>query len=167
MSNPSYNKDTRELLAIGLMALESGRLSDSEITALVQDFSKEEFAEAIPSIEGLLDHPNAIVRQNALEALESTFGKTSRIDRIAEMMRHDPDEDVRASAANALGNLSGSGTAPEIRKALASVVKNNQEAEDVRMAAYESILAMDNIPYSDRPNPVSRELSDIDWKRIS
>jgi HEAT repeat protein len=132
----------------------------------VSDFSREHFEAALPAIDKLLDHHDAIVRTNSLDAIGFTYGKTSRINRVIEMLQTDEDEDVRSSAATALAGLSNATVSKTLLNILAHVVRNESETDDVRMSAYEALLSILNVPRSSRPDPFDENISDINWKYV-
>jgi HEAT repeat protein len=163
MPNPSYSEQNRELLAVGLKLLEEDSLSDSEIASLVNDFAREHFEQALPAIEKLFDHHDPIVRMNALDAIGFTFGETSRLSRIVEILKADVDEDVRSSAATSLAGLSGEAVKKATLAILAQTVRNEAETDFVRLSAYQGILSIKDVAHADRPDVFNEKLSDIDW----
>lgn len=148
------------------MLLRRGMLDPCEIADAVADFGVEYFVEAKPDVEQLLDHDDPIVRYSAIVALGFDFCTTDRIERLLDILFRDPDRDCRRAAAAAFGCLHRGTNDKRIAGALAVVVRNKNEEDDVRIFAYTALLNVLGIPRNLQPDPLSMALGDIDWELV-
>ena len=148
-------------LAERLRLLKGGQLSDDrEVASLAADLgnidsdfievSEENYIEAKEVVEKLLDHPCGIVRYNSLSTLAYEWGACSRIGRIKDMASSDPDDDCRSQAVAALGSLFRGTWNLDILQFLTTIVTKLQEEEDVRRSAYQGVLNVLGVPYSEQ-----------------
>lgn len=151
---PNETADRRMVLNRRLQLLRAGRLSRQEVRDFAADAGKENFIEAEPDLNQLLDHSDAIVRYNAIATVAYEWGRTRRIQRICEILRADPDRDCRRQAASALGVLARGTHDREIYFALAGVATNPAEFMDVRAFAFVSALDVVGVSKAALPNPV-------------
>jgi HEAT repeat protein len=153
-------------LAARLSLLRKGQLNEDEIADAVSDFGTTNFIEAIPDVERLLDHSNSMVRYNALATLAYEWGTAERVDRIVDILKHDPDQDCRRQAAGALGSLHRGAQDKLLAKTLAIVIMDQDEKDDVRRFAYTALLDVLGIARELQPNPLSMAIKDIDWELV-
>ncbi|MGH9863458.1 MAG: HEAT repeat domain-containing protein [Candidatus Acidiferrales bacterium] len=149
-----------------LSLLRRGVLDPDEIADPVADFGTGNYIEAKPDVERLLDHPDPIVRYNALGTLAYEWGAAERVDRIVDILKHDQDSDCRRQAAGALGSLHRGVRDKGLAKTLANVVLDQAERDDVRVSAYTALLDILGIERTLQPNPLSIAVKDIDWQLV-
>lgn len=149
-----------------LSLLRGGHLTPNEIADVAADFGTENFIEARPDVERLLDHPDPIVRYNAMATLAYEWATTDRTDKLIEILLHDSDNDCRRQAAGALGSLFCGGRDLKIAKVLAGVVTDPAEEDGVRHFAYAGLLDVLGVEMHYQPDPVSMSLDDVDWNLV-
>ena len=86
------------------------------------------------------------------------WGRSSRVDRIIEILSTDEHEDGRRQAAGALGALHRDKRDRLVLDALAPTVNDNQEAADVRSFAYTAALDVIGVPREMRPSAMRWEV---------
>src|SRR5713101_7536220 len=114
-----------------LESWQQGRTSTAEIRSLAADLGNQHFAPGIPVLVQLLDHGDEIVRYNAVNSLAFEFQYKPAADKLIVMLAQDSDEDCRAVAAGALGNLFQNIRDGRVLAALAKADLNDSD-EDVR-----------------------------------
>lgn len=130
----------------------------TEIADFAADAGSENYIEAEPDVNQLLDHEDAIVRYNAMATLAYEWGRTSRMDRIREILFTDPDQDCRRQAVGALGSLFRGKQDRDVLEVLVRTAKNASEEMDVRAFAYTSALDVIGVSRAIQPNPVGLQL---------
>jgi hypothetical protein len=138
-----------------LTLLRKGRLGNDDIAAAVADFGQQNFLEAKGDVEELLQHPDSIVRYNAMGALAYEWGTCSVPERIIDILMTDEDEDCRGQAAGALGSLFRDTRDNRTMHVLSSVVQDPDQRDDLRSFAYTAFLDVVGIPRANQPNPVN------------
>lgn len=138
--------------------LRKGQLTLREIADFAADAGTENYIEAESEVNGLLDHAGPIVRYNALATLAYEWGRSSRTDRISEILTSDEDHDCRRQAAGALGSLFRGTRDKRVLEALVTTVKNTAEPMDLRGSAYASALDVIGVSRAIQPNPVSLQV---------
>jgi hypothetical protein len=169
MSGLSMSKQSRmnDLpLKDRLRLLRNGLLSDWETAALAADLGSANYIEAKPDVESLLNHESPLVRSNALATLAYEWGESSNTGRILEIALSDPDRDCRRQAAGALGALFRGSRNREVTGLLASMARNQDEADDVRAFAYTATLDVIGIPRSAQPNPTQLTVGPDDLRTL-
>jgi hypothetical protein len=163
-------KDKKRLRSLSLSAklslLRGGHLTPWEIAKVATEFGTDNFVEAKPDVEQLLDHPNEIVRYNSMSSLAFEWGGTDRPDRFIEIALHDPDSDCRRIAAGALGSLFRGTNDVHVADILARIALKEHEEELVRFSAYIGLLDVLGQPRSAQPDPVSLTLKDFNWELV-
>lgn len=130
----------------------------TEIADFAADAGSENYIEAEPDVNRLLDHEDAIVRYNAMATLAYEWGRTYRMDRIREILFTDTDQDCRRQAAGALGSLFRGRQDTDVLEVLVRTAKNAREEMDVRAFAYTSALDVIGVSRAIQPNPVGLQL---------
>jgi len=138
--------------------LRKGKLSVREIADFAADAGNENYIEAETEVNQLLDHPDAIVRYNAMATVAYEWGRSPRIDRIIEILFTDRDEDCRRQAAGALGSLHRGKRDRRVLDALVRAVNNGQETPDVRAFAYTAALNVIGVPRHMQPSALRLEV---------
>ena len=141
-----------------LELLRKGQMSVDEVADFAADAGSQNYVEAEPDVNRLLNHEDAIVRFNALATLAYEWGRTPRTDRIREIVFTDPDRDCRRQAVGALGSLFRGKQDREVLDLLVRTVNNASEEMDVRAFAYTAALDVIGVSRAIQPNPVGLEL---------
>jgi hypothetical protein len=155
----------RKQITDRLLQFRAGRLPPKEIASLAADIGRDNVIEAIPDLEALLYHPDEIVRYNAIGSLGYKFARTqiSRIDRLVEILRSDPDEDCRRIAASVFGVLYAGSKDKEIENILSRAVRDQTENPGVRIFAFTALQNIAGIPRTKQPDPNKMNIEEIDW----
>ena len=153
-------KRARRRQAVGKLPISSrldllrkGQLTLREIADFAADAGTENYIEAEPEVNGLLDHRDPIVRYNTMATLAYEWGRSSRTDRIREILFGDEDHDCRRQAAGALGSLFRGKRDKHVLDALVRTAKNTAEPMDLRASAYASALDVIGVSRTIQPNP--------------
>lgn len=132
----------QQKLENALLLLQQGQLQDRERYEALQKFGQHRFLKARPEVEALLQSDNPYWRMNALKTLTHYWQLPEHWQTACTFLKDDADEDVRASAAEALGALKRGTKDRATLAILAHVVLNAQEARGVRQAAYAAMKAI-------------------------
>ena len=152
-----------------LHALQQGQFSQPEMYKALVAFGRYNFREARAEVEQLLTHEDAEIRYTALNVLAFDWVLKEHWRTALDVLRHDPDDDNRLQAANALGALRNDTQDRDLLKELAQVVRNEQDDPFVRKAAYRAMKAIlhwtlsEQFPRERKPLDLS---TDIDWKFV-
>lgn len=138
--------------------LRAGQLTVREVADFAADAGKENYIEAEPEVNDLLDHKDPIVRYNAMGTLAYEWGRSHRTDRILEILSVDPDDDCRRQAAVALGSLFRGRRERHVLDVLVGIAKNSNEPMDLRASSYVSGLSMIGVSRDFQPSPVGMEI---------
>jgi HEAT repeats len=163
-SSESHNRARRrqavERLSIDrrLELLRTGQMAATEIADFAADVGSQNYIEAERDINQLLDHSDAIVRYNAMATLAYEWGRTSRVDRIQEILSTDPDRDCRRQAAGALGSLFRGTQTRDVLEMLVGAARNPHEEMDVRAFAYTAALDVVGVSRAIQLNPIGLQL---------
>lgn len=144
-------------IASRLDLLRKGQLTVPEIADFVADAGTENFIEAETEVNEF-DHRDPIVRYNTMATLAYEWGRSSRTDRIREILSSDGDHDCRRQAAAALGSLFRGKRDRDVLNMLVGIVKDAIEPIDLRSSAYASALAVIGVSRAIQPSPVGLEL---------
>jgi HEAT repeat protein len=125
-----------------LQELRQGKLSPDEIYNVLVDFGRMRFLEARPDVERLLHHEDQQVRYMALNVLTLDWHLKEYWKTALDVLEHDPDDDNRLRAATVLDALKKNTGDPLVLRALARVVRNENENEFVRKAAYHAMQSI-------------------------
>lgn len=163
---PYWDRD--ESLRIAALMRE-GKLNAHQTSTAINNFSRIPWEFALLLIERELDHPDCIVRIEALNALGFAFSSTARLDRVIELFKSDEDEDVRCAAAYALGTLGEGDNHPEIRTVFVATIRDPSESAYVRISAYRGLLRATGVPKEERPPLLAdpKDLSIINWNLVT
>src|SRR5437660_10008176 len=97
-------QNSREDLQGLLNALRRNALSQHESYRAIQTFGEMNFQEARPEVEEFLKSENPELRFGALKTLTRYWHLEKHWETARNFLEHDPDEDVRFRAANALAD---------------------------------------------------------------
>jgi len=145
-------------MADRLALLRKGTLSVAEIADFVADAGNQNYIEARPDVERLLDHESPTVRYEAMGTIAYEWGICSRVERIIEILLTDENEDCRRQAAGALGSLFRGKRERRVLDPLVRMVKNAREARDVRAFAYTGALDVIGVPRNMQPSALRLEV---------
>jgi len=112
----------------------------SAITRLGKPYDKQQVCRAAPLVQKFLHHDSHIVRYQAIWFLGSWGKQPEYLSCIIASAQSDADVDNRAFAARAAGTLLRLQRDARAIQALFDMATDEEEAEDVRMAAYGSLL---------------------------
>lgn len=168
-SHESRNRSRRRQ-AIGrlpmgrrLELLRKGQMSVTEVADFAADAGSQNYIEAEPDVNRLLDHEDAIVRYNTMATLAYEWGRTPRIDRIREILFTDPDRDCRRKAVGVFGSLFRGKQDRDVLDLLVRTAKNAREEMDIRAFAYTAALDVIGASRAIQPNPVGLQLGPDEW----
>ena len=122
-----------------------------------------------PLIRELIDHPDGIVRAEAIGRLLFIWDRTDLLDRAIEMALNDPDHYVRSSTVGALELFGGRHTDDDLirRRIVAALVRSLRQEPDWadQVGAHRGILRLLDGNEDYAPDHFERE-TDVDWKRL-
>lgn len=134
-------KSWEELISL-IVALRHNTLSMREIYHAIQTFGEMNFQEARPEVEQFLTSEDPELRFVALKVLTRYWHLDEHWETARKILLHDPDEDCRFRAADAIADLRRNSQDRQTLKLLAHVVHNEQEKAVVRAAAYAAMKAV-------------------------
>lgn len=122
------------------------------------------------AVERLVDHPIELVRQSALDALVNgaTAGEGHMV-LARRLLKDDPDSGTRAYAALAAATLAEKLHSRTPLADLISVLRNPDESQEVRLAAYAAILSIAGRRVANMPrigDATWDPEQDVDWDLI-
>lgn len=125
----------RQKLILRAMELNTSQFSVIELQERIREVCAEYLVEAKVDVDCLLRHDDWRVRSSALDIVWWGVGATDGIDQSIEILKHEPDEDIRTEAALTLYEAAR-GTVRErhVREALRSVAATDA-CSSVRHAA--------------------------------
>src|SRR6266853_976928 len=104
-----------------------------ELQQRIREVCSEYLIEAKVDVDRLLRHPDWAVRLDALDIVLWGIGKTDGIEQAIEVLKHDPDEDVRIRAVFALSEPSRNAPNwPRVEEAFRQVSNSSDTPDDVR-----------------------------------
>jgi HEAT repeat protein len=115
-----------------------------ELQERIREVCSEYVIEAKVDVDRLLAHEDWRVRWSALQIVWWGLGATDGIDQAIQLLKHDPDDDIRAQAALALYEASrGTPKQARVMDALREVADDPANDDYVRESAqnYLTILA--------------------------
>lgn len=125
-----------------LASLRQGTLAKIDLPSALITFGKADYLEARTDVESLLTDPEPEIRENALKVLTLYWYLDAYWDKACDFLEHDPVASCRAEGAFALGALKRDTGDKKTLIPLAQVVKNEQEVDYVRKAAYKSMRSI-------------------------
>lgn len=134
-------KSQKELEQL-LEAWHQGMLVGRELYRAVQAFGENNFQQARPEVEALLQSDDPDLRFVSLKVLTRYWRLSEHWETARSVMLHDPDVDCRFRAAKDLGSLQINTQDTRTLTVLAQVVCNEQEEQIVREAAYAAMLGI-------------------------
>lgn len=170
----TYDDPTKRAeLAQRLERLRHGQLAPVEIPGALLDFGKADLREARPEIEARLTDADPSIRATALQVLTLDFARAEDLRSQTQIARDflldDPDREARAKGASALGWLLRNTQDRDTLTLLASVVRNEREAREVREAGYLALLSITRFDPRQHLKFVSLGLDltrDVDWALV-
>jgi HEAT repeat protein len=140
----------------------------SKLIDAIWEVRRGERRDLFDGVAALLDHEDAIVREEAMGLLFVKWGDTSLRERLMELIRSDPDFGVRSQAALALAATSRPQSKSDDVQLLRSIVLNRSEDPNVRVTAYEALYQMVNGKFIslDDDTDIDEDV-DLDWLRMA
>ena len=120
----------------------------------------------LPQLLDLLKHAEATIRGEAVSLVFAKWKEGSHRHRLEGIIQEDIDPGVRARALGALATISSPSTRISDIKTLRRYVLNGNEPEQVRKAAYESLvlLARNEVLLIDDNTDIDEDI-DLEWVR--
>lgn len=112
-------------------------LGDADPRSLTAADTAPLAGEPVDRLLGLLDGDDAVERRRAALALAERSLSAAGVDALADAARHDPDDEVRQFAVEALGKQSGESAAATAQAVL--------EADDDPWVRAEALVALDRL----------------------
>ena len=131
-------------LANRLANWKDGEMSPEETGDIAREVGQRNLLSGVPLLLKLLDHPDDIVRYNAILSLTFDLHQRSATEKLLSIATNDEDEDCRGAAAAGLGHLFQNSRDPRILAALGKLALNDPD-EDVRRAAYKYLLIVNGV----------------------
>lgn len=122
--------------------------------------------ELTSAVAALLDHEDEDIRQEALRLLLVQWKAHQLHSEGLRLLRRDPSEDVRGTAAYGIASICADDRRPDDVRTLLEILLDESEAVHVRGAAYDALLI---IHRRTTFPPMSRDLdpaSDVDWEWV-
>jgi len=128
---------------------------------------KTKILEVKDLVAPLFAHGNPYVRHEVALTL-GLWGLAEYKDKFLHMLRNDPDEHNRGTAALALGSALNGRRDAETLRSLAEVVRNESETSDVRATAYGALLRVfgKSNAHEDLRLPYRIEDINVDWRLV-
>jgi hypothetical protein len=125
-----------------LAELEAGRLTNDygRIYNLLIEIGRRRRVEAQPLVERFLASDDAELRDAALMVLTYDLRSYNHLETAVRLMTEDPDVDVRARGAGAVGLMMGGTNDRTALATLARIALNEREDRSVRASAYSGVL---------------------------
>ena len=139
-----------------------------DIGDAIIEIGKGGLEELEEEVARFLDHPDSDLRAAAIRVL-GFYWKLDKYRAIAERMwRTDPDEDTRGVALMAWTGYYDGTNDSEVMRLLYGLLRDKNEIEDIRDAAYWSILAVAGLPGPEWPRgTVYGEIdTKVDWALV-
>jgi hypothetical protein len=133
------------------LALQQGRLSDTEIVMAIKHLKEAHFMEARSSVERLLTHSLPVVRFAALHTLLAHWELPEYLG-TARYFLFDPDPECREQAIEFLQKVLASTIDMCSLPLLAQIANNGNEIDALRLKAYCALLTIASLPI----NPAHR-----------
>lgn len=138
-----------------------------ELLQLLGRVEKSDRAALSVAVKTLLEHEDEDVREEALRIAAVHWALPELREKAVEMFRFDDEPSVRRTAAYAIASLAKESTRTADTGLLLDALRNSFEQEEVRRAAYESLLLLygrKEFPPLNRDLPASTLMQDP-WLR--
>jgi hypothetical protein len=129
--------------------------------------------DSIPRICSLLQDEEALVRYFAIQTLVLDLKEKSdsMAERCWQLLRNDPDEDVRGMAATCLGSIHFGTNSRTVFDQFHQLLKNPDECAFVKRAVYRELFSLVGRHPLEWPRIFGPrkpfEESDIDWEKVA
>ncbi|HEU5381117.1 MAG TPA: hypothetical protein VFV38_37310 [Ktedonobacteraceae bacterium] len=134
----------------------AGQVSESEYSSLIMQWGKARLLEARSDIEAFLQHPNASLRRDALDALGFLFRLQDYWPTATQFLLYDPEYQVRTMGASTLAALKANSGDRQTLGVLASVVADSYDYELIRTDAYRAMFVV----------AYGYQQADVHWEEI-
>ena len=146
--------------------LEAGTADSGQICHAIVEIAKPYDAEIIkqhaPLIASFLDHPDSLIRHQAVWYLGSWGHLPTYVSQIVHAAENDPDSDNRAFAARSAGSILKHHKKRDLAELLLRLVEDDQQETEVRLSAYSGLLYAWNRPDDFGFLTVDKTLADVD-----
>lgn len=161
--SPSADPSDEDLERL-LGQLRSGKLSGDQIVHTTVALGRAHYLPAEAAIAPLLHSRDSEVRRYAMMVLARDWKLCKYRGAVERILRHDRDGLTRLYAVFSLAALSRCGDRRSILVPLLRTLSNENEADDIRGAAYGELCALAGPPMSSRVPSRFSEI--IDWEPI-
>lgn len=152
-----------------LATLRRGEIPRKGIFDAIHNFGEEHFMDALPEIKKYINSTDERLRYIALHVLTQHYQLPEYARVAIEMMKSDSDEECRLMAISGLLSLQRGTSDPHALKALAALVRDENEDKFIRERAYRAMRGItsydkdEQLRLSIEPFDLTR---DIDWNFV-
>ena len=149
-----------------LELLRQRNLARVDVPSALIALGKAQYLEAREDVESLLTDPDPDIRETALKVLTLYWYLDEYWEKARNFLEHDPVSSCRAEGAFALGVLKRDSGDKKTLVILAHVVKNEHEAESVRITAYKAMRSIVQFDMMEERKWMREEFTlekDINW----
>lgn len=166
---PEEEAQARAEVEADLATLRRGEIPKKGLFDTIHNFGEERFMDALPEIKKYIISTDERLRYIALHVLTYHYQLPDYARVAMDMMKNDPDKDCRIMAINGLLSLRRGTTDPYALKALAALVREENEDEFIRERAYKAMRGIvsydmdEQLRFSVEPFDLAR---DVDWNFV-
>ena len=143
-----------------------GELSTNLLRTLPSRIGRAEYREGISVLLELAFNRDAIVRYNAVMSLGFKLRFRDATDVLIKVLKDDSDIDCRDAAAGALGAMWRNTRDRRVVEKLTQIVLNDKD-DDVRKAAYSSLITVDGISDEDYLEMLQNDRQPVNSTRVA
>jgi hypothetical protein len=169
MEGMGMEATNREQLVRWLVDIRQNKLNARELYHAIHELGRAEFLEARPEVERLLSSEDPELRYVALEVVTRHWRLAEHWNTAKRFLELDADTDCRMIGASALETLKRNTQDRRTLEVLARVVRNNQEKQIVREAAYAAMLGILGANPREHVRMASRGIDlerDVKWEMV-
>ena len=166
---PEVEALARAEVEADLATLHRGEIPRKGLFDTIHNFGEERFMDALPEIKIYLTSTDERLRYIALHVLTQHYQLPDYARVAINMMKSDPDEECRLMAISGLLSLRRGTADPYALKALASLVRDENEDKFVRERAYRAMRGIisydmdEQLRLSVEPFDLAQ---DVDWHLV-
>lgn len=141
-------------------------LSEEELIRSLGRLGRSADNEVRRAVLGLLHHDDPYVRDEAMRVFFVQWKDRQHRQHVAEAFTHDPDSDVRCTAAFGIAATSTAETHPDDVRLLLDSLRDETVDADVRAASYDALLIIYRLPAFPTKKREFDPSRDVDWRWI-